>query len=168
MDEHIKDIAQDIYDQNQTSDQFAVAQIGYHTHNGSDSPKFPYPNLTNRSRFILHRILSSTTNTSVANGVGGNLVMPFGGNFINVGFTVDTAGTTGSMVVDFLLNGKSILFTKKISIASGSNTTRNTLTQTFAIPNFKIGDIMTFNVTSVQSTPAMGLTIFMRVNETTP
>lgn len=167
-EEDITNLIQEQIGQNATENQFAVSTTPYHTHNGSDSPNLSYPNLKNRSRFILYRIVGQTTADAVANTVGGNLVMPFGGNFTSVGFTVDTAGTTGTMVVDFLLNGTTILSTQSIILASGSTTTRNNVPQTFKINSFNIGDIMTFDVTSVHTTPAMGLTVFLRVNETTP
>lgn len=41
----IRQIAQEVYDQNSTSDQFAVATTSFHKHNGQDAPKFPFTNL---------------------------------------------------------------------------------------------------------------------------
>lgn len=43
MNEDImRSVAQKVYDENQTSDQFAVAQIGFHKHNGQDAPRIPF------------------------------------------------------------------------------------------------------------------------------
>lgn len=44
--ETIKQIAQEVYDQNSASDQFAVATVGFHKHNGQDAPRFPFTNLS--------------------------------------------------------------------------------------------------------------------------
>jgi hypothetical protein len=41
-EDYIKSIAQKVFDENQTSDQFAVAQIGFHKHNGQDAPRIPF------------------------------------------------------------------------------------------------------------------------------
>lgn len=41
-DDKIKDVAQQVYDENNTSNQFAVSQTPYHTHNGADSQKLQF------------------------------------------------------------------------------------------------------------------------------
>jgi hypothetical protein len=43
---NVKETAQNVFDQNQTSDQFAVSQTSYHTHNGSDSQRIPFKGLS--------------------------------------------------------------------------------------------------------------------------
>jgi hypothetical protein len=44
--EKVNDIAQNVHDQNSTTDQFAVSQTPYHTHNGSDSQRIPFIGLS--------------------------------------------------------------------------------------------------------------------------
>lgn len=64
-EEYIKEIAQQVYDQNSASNQFAVSQTPFHTHNGSDSPKLSFSTLVDRSEFVnvvLPGILGRTTN----------------------------------------------------------------------------------------------------------
>lgn len=48
IDQKIRDISQEIRSNNATEDQFAVAQVPYHIHNGADSQKVSYVNLVNR------------------------------------------------------------------------------------------------------------------------
>lgn len=48
----IRNIAQKVFDENQTSDQFAVSQTPFHTHNGADSPRISFGNLINKMEFL--------------------------------------------------------------------------------------------------------------------
>lgn len=139
-----------------------------HIHNGFDISRINYVDLWNRTRFILYRILAPLTSCAVATKVGGDLVMPFGGHIDHVGATVDTAGTTGTMTIDVNKNGTTIMPTTKVSVSSGSKTSRpaNPVI-TVGSGSFLIGDIFTFDIDAVHTTPALGLTIFMRVVETT-
>lgn len=160
-------IATNVFQEELKKSQYTVTAVPAHAHTGTDSELVNYPNLTNRSRFILYRALSNTTSNAVANTVGGDVALPFGGNFIQIGATVDTAGTTGSETINFLLNGTVI--GTIVTIASASKTSRPVTTlQQFTTKNFKVGDILTFNVTAVHTIPALGLTLFLRVTETTP
>ena len=167
-EQQVRSIIQDELQKYSTKNMYGMSNIPAHPHDGVAGQQIDFTNLTNRSRFILYRIVAPATSVSVAIAVGGNFTMPIGGNFVSAGFTVDTAGTTGTMVVNFLLNGTTILNSATITaLASGSLTTRNNNLQNFAINNFKLGDIVTFNVTTIHSTPALGLTVFIRVTETT-
>lgn len=65
-EETIKTIAQKVYDENQTTNQFAVSQTPFHTHNGSDSQKFPYLNLKDKIVIIPYTI-SGTDAATAAN-----------------------------------------------------------------------------------------------------
>ena len=102
--------------------------------------------------------------------------MPFQGYVTSVGATVDTAGTTGTTTVDINLTTiapaatSSILLTK-ITIDSTENSSRTAATPSVldsSKVNFSTGDIFTFDVDAVSTTPAKGLTIFMNVVEMTP
>src|ERR1017187_4708281 len=157
-DTQVRQIINDELQKYSTKNMFGISNIPAHAHDGVSGQQVDFSNLNNRSRFILYRIVGPVTSVAVANTVGGNFVMPFVGNFVSAGFTVDTAGTTGTMVVDFLLNGTTILNGTITALASGSTTTRNTNLQNFAINSFQLGDIMTFNVTTIHTTPALGLT----------
>jgi len=45
-EERIKELAQQVFDTNSASDQFAVATVPFHKHNGMDSPTVPFTNLS--------------------------------------------------------------------------------------------------------------------------
>lgn len=138
-----------------------------HQHDGVLSNQVNASDLFANYQYLLVRIVAATTDNTVANVVGGDYVMPYSGNFYQVGATVDTAGVTGTETIDVNLNGSTILSTK-ITIDTGEKTSRTAATPSFiASPNFKIGDIVTFDVDGVQTTAAKGLTIFMIVVPTT-
>ncbi len=141
----------------------------YHTHNSADGTPYLDEELSiiNTRRFILYRCVGDTTNTSVANIVGGYLVMPFDGYILDggIGATVDTAGTTGTMTIDANKNGTAILSTK-ISIETTETDSRTAATQPVLKPDMKkflIGDRFSFDIDAIASTPAKGLTIYMNV-----
>lgn len=149
---------------------FDVAQIPAHTHTGIEASPVSFNDLTERSRYILYRIVEATTSVTVASSVGGDFIMPFSGYITSTGATVDVAGTTGTMTIDIKKSGSSV-FTNKITIDSGSKTSRSASTKSLLTSskiNFNIGDVFTFDVTTIQTTPAKGLSIFMNVIETTP
>lgn len=65
----IQKIAQKTYDDNQTSDQFGVSQVGFHTHNGSDSPVINFKNLTNKIVILTPIVVGSSAATNTNYGV---------------------------------------------------------------------------------------------------
>ena len=162
-EEQVKNLILQMIDDDNTNNQFAVSQTPFHTHNGLDSAALSYLGLKNKTRYILYRVVLNTSDVAVVSTVGGDLVMPFNGTFSNLGYTVDTAGTTGTMAIDFLLNAVTVI--SGVTIDSGSKTSRRDFEQSFSKNNFNTGDIVTFNVTAIQTTPAKGLTIFMKVIE---
>ena len=139
----------------------------YHTHNNADGTPYLDEELSiiNTRRFILYRLLSPLSNNTATTTVGGDFVMPFPGYILEVGATVDTAGTTGTMTIDINKNGTTILPTK-ITIDSGEKTSRTAATLPAINPatkNFIVGDIFTFDVDAIQTTAAKGLTAYMNV-----
>ena len=140
--------------------------IKTHNHDGVLSEPVNSLDVFSNYQYILYRIVAPTTDTAVANVVGGDYVMPYSGSIYQVGATVDTAGTTNVTTVDFNNNGSSILSTK-VTIDSGEKTSRTAATPSYiSSPNFKEGDIFTFDVDAVSTTAAKGLTIFMVVIRT--
>lgn len=172
--QEVQKLITDGIEANKTVAQFGVSKVPFHTHNNLDSPPVSYLNLAQRTRYVLYRIVAPTTAVSVANVVGGDLVIPFGGFFYTqtisyIGATVDTAGTTGTMSIDVNVNGSSIMSTK-ITLDSAEKTSRTAATLpvvNITKRTFALGDIFTFDVDTVQTTPANGLTIFIKVVETT-
>lgn len=154
------------YKLQQKKNLFDIPDIPTHSHTGTDTTPVDYPDTTNRSRFIYYRIVASGTDVAAASTVGGDFVMPFSGNFIQCGATVDTAGTTNATTVNIKKNGTTVL-QSDISIASASKTSRSVF-PVFTVRNFLVGDIITFDVDSVSTTAPKGLSIFIRVTEISP
>ncbi len=70
MDEDkIRQIAQQVFDENSGVNQFAVSQTPYHTHNGADSPSFAFTNLKD---------VPSSYATTAAGNFGRPVVCNFG------------------------------------------------------------------------------------------
>lgn len=142
----------------------------YHIHNGSDgTPRLDEQiSIVNTRKNIIIVLVDSLTNNTATTTIGGDFVMPFDGYFTDVGATVDTAGTTGTMTIDINKNGTTILPTK-ITIDSGEKTSRTAATPSVLNPNtrnFVIGDIITFDVDAIQTTPAKGLKMFLNCIKT--
>ena len=147
---------------------FGVSKIPAHSHTGSDSLHVNYNNLDNRTRFILYRILDKTADSSVTNSVGGDFVMPFDGYITDVGVTVDTAGVTGVTTIDIKNNTVSVM-TTKVTIDSTEKTSRTATTPYLLnglYKTFVTGDIFTFDITTVSTTPSKGMTVFINVVQT--
>lgn len=171
-EDNIKKLIQSEILQSGRDSQFDVSPNPAHTHNKIDSLPVVFNNLEQRTRFIEYRLVDSATTLTTGTKVGGDFVMPFAGYVMLetnlVGATVDTAGTTGTMSVDINKNGTTILG-NKITIDTTEKTSRTATTppQVSAYQNtFIIGDIFTFDVDTVQTTPAMGLTVFIKAVET--
>lgn len=137
----------------------------YHTHNGSDGS--PYLDeaisIRNTRKNIIVILVDSITSITATTTLGGDFVMPFNGYFTEVGATVDTAGTTGTMTIDINKNGTTILPTK-ITIDSGEKTSRTAATPpvlSATSKNFVIGDIITFDVDAIHTTAAKGLKMYL-------
>lgn len=117
-------------------------------------------------RYVLYRVLAPTTTDAVGTTIGGDLVMPFTGTLTSVGATVDTAGTTGTTQLDIKKNTTTILSTK-ITLDSTEKTSRTAATPpVISVASFSTGDIFTFDVNTVQTTPALGLTFFLNATQT--
>lgn len=146
---------------------YSVGPIQAHTHNGTDSVRISFLDLLDRTRYIMYRVLDPTTNTSVSTTVGGTFVMPFSGKILQVGATVDTAGTTNSTTIDINNGGTTIMANTKINIGTGATDSRNYTTSTPAVTTtaFYTKDKFTFDIDAISTTPAKGLTIFMVVTE---
>ncbi len=117
----------------------------------------------------------------IPNITGGNLVNPETLNgTISCYAAVDVAGTTNNTLVDILISGstssaRTSIFTsaRHMNILSGFTSSLITAQQPTidlgAGQNaFNAGDRISFDVLSVSSTPPLGLTIYLRVTETSP
>lgn len=66
MDDHIKQIAQTVFDENQNVSQFGVSSVPFHTHNGSDSNRINASDLVGKKQAV------SVTLSGVAPQTAGN------------------------------------------------------------------------------------------------
>lgn len=118
-------------------------------------------------RYIYIRVLASTTNCSVASTVGGDVEAPFTGTITEIGGWVDTAGTTGNMVVDVNKNGTTLMTTNKLSWDSTEKSTRTAATApTLTTTAITAGDLITIDIDSIQTTPAKGLVVRLGIRMT--
>jgi hypothetical protein len=138
-----------------------------HVHDGNLAQAIDGSDIFDLRRYVLHRIIDSGTSNTAATSIGGDFVWPFGGQIVEVGATVDTAGVTGTMVIDINNGGTTILSTK-INIDTTEKTSRTAATaEVVSNAVFAEGDIYTFDVDTIQTTAAKGLTIFFSVLVTT-
>lgn len=124
-------------------------------------------------RFITFVLIDSATDVATATSIGGDFTIPFTGTIIQDDTDVDffaaytdTAGTTGTMVVDVHLNGTTIMTTNKLDIETGEKDTTTAATQpdltTTAITK---GDILTFDIDAVHTTAAKGLKVTIAIRQ---
>ncbi len=111
-------------------------------------------------RYVLYRILDSTTNVTTWTTVGWDFEFPFNWTITEIGAYADTAGTTGTMIVDVNRNWSTLMTTNKLSFDSAEKTTRTAATPpTLTTTSISSWDLLTFDIDSIQSTPAKGMTI---------
>lgn len=87
---------QQIYDDNQTADQFGVSQTPFHTHNGSDSPSVDFQYITGRFEF-LNEVLPGTS-AATAGNYGVIFTAPYACTFVGATEVHSVKGTDGSAV----------------------------------------------------------------------
>ena len=126
---------------------------------------------TRNLRHMVFRLVASDTDVATGTTIGGDFRMPFAGSFVQDDSFVyqfmastDTAGTTGTMVVDIHKGGTTIISTNKLDIESAEKTTGTAATQPdLTTTTFSAGDILTFDVDAIHTTAAKGLTIHIAV-----
>ena len=124
-------------------------------------------------RWLAFNLIDSATACTVAS-FGGDFVSPIAGVIqqsdttpFYLYATNSTAGTTGTMVVDIHLNGTTIMTTNKLDFDTTEKTTTTAATPPdLTTTALAVGDIITFDVDSLHTTPASGLTVYMAVLET--
>ncbi len=155
---------------NELQQQGFNTKVPFHTHNSVDGTPIldERYSLTNTRKYLAIRIVSPTVDTTVANVVGGDFVLPFNGFIEEVNATVDTAGTTGTTTIDVNLGGTSIMNTK-ITIDSTEKTSRTAATPSVLKSQsvgFSLGNILTFDVDAINTTAAKGLVIYITAIKT--
>jgi len=125
-------------------------------------------------RYLAFRVVAPAADVEVATGVGGEFRIPFAGTILQddsdktqLMAYVDTAGTTGTMVVDVHLNGTTIMTTNKLDIETTDKATIDAATQPdLTTTTLAKGDIVTIDVDTIQTTAAKGLVVHLAIRET--
>lgn len=144
--------------------QWIAESVKWHRHDGVLTQRINSLDIFDNEKFVM---FGNPGGGAIATGAfGGTFVFPFSGKILMVGATVDVAGVTGTMQLDINNNATSILSTK-ITIDDGETTSRTAATPSYVSnTTFAKGDIFTFDVDTVQTTPAEGLTFFIVVTPT--
>jgi len=121
-------------------------------------------------KYILFRVVDKDSNWDANSTlkVGGDLVIPFTGTIVDIEADVDTAGTTGTAIVDVNLNGTTIMTTDKLK---WDTTEKSTRTYSGTAPGLSTtavtaGDIITLDIDTNHTTKSKGLTLFLAIRLT--
>ncbi len=123
-----------------------------------------YDDLKNRIRYLTYRIVAPASSCTVANIVGGSWYVPFAGNLPQMSAYVDTPGTTGNMAIAVRFGNGTTTTINTINIATGDQGSP-LYTSPSGGANFVRNNEFHFNITSICTTPALGLTIVFRLVE---
>lgn len=116
-------------------------------------------------KYAVFRLIASDTNVAVATGIGGDFRLPFAGDLVEVGAYVDVAGVTGTQVADINLAGTTVMTDDKLDIETGEKSTEDAAQQpVLTTTAFLKDDIFTFDVDTIQTTAAKGLSIWFDIN----
>jgi hypothetical protein len=121
-------------------------------------------------RYILFRVLDKATDWSAdgTTAVGGDLVIPFTGTIVDIEADVDTAGTTGTSIVDVNKGGTTIMTTNKLKWDSTEKSTRTYSGTAPGLTTTAVtaGDIITVDIDTNHTTKSKGLTLFLAIRLT--
>lgn len=146
-----------------------TAEINTGTDTTRSIPVDQYVASNRNVRYIIWRVVGDTTDwpANATLKVGGDLEFPFTGTITEIGAFVDTAGTTGTAVVDVNIAGTTIMTTNKLSFDTTEKTTRTAATApTLTTTAITAGDILTVDVDTNHTTKAKGLSIRLGVRLT--
>jgi len=120
------------------------------------------------TRYIFYRLVGYDTDLEASGtAIGGDFEFPFTGTITEVGTFNDTAGSSGTQVVDIHKGGTTLMTSDKLDTDTGEKTTR-TAASAPALTTTAIteGDILTFFVDAIHSTAAKGLVVRLEVTVT--
>lgn len=121
-------------------------------------------------RYILFRVIAKATDWDAdgTTAVGGDLVIPFTGTIVDIEADSDTAGTTGTAIVDVNLNGSTIMTTNKLKWDSTEKSTRTYSGTAPGLTTTAVtaGDIITLDIDTNHTTKSKGLTLFLAIRLT--
>jgi len=124
-------------------------------------------------RYLVFSLVAPSVDAAADTDIGGDFTVPFSGTILQddtlhdqLAATTDTAGTTGTMVVDIHLNGTTIMATNKLDILSTEKGTQTNGTQPdLTTTAIAAGNILTFDIDANHTTEALGLKVYMAIRE---
>ncbi len=120
-------------------------------------------------RYIYLRVISAISDWPAdgSTAVGGDFEIPFAGTITEIGAFVDTAGTTGTSIVDVNLNGSTIMTTNKLKWDSTEKSTRTYSGTAAGLTTTTVaaGDILTVDIDTNHTTKSKGLTIRLGIRQ---
>ena len=121
-------------------------------------------------RYILFRVIAKATDwdADATAAVGGDLVIPFTGTIVDIEADSDTAGTTGTAIVDVNLDGSTIMTTNKLKWDSTEKSTRDYSGTAPGLTTTAVtaGQIITLDIDTNHTTKSKGLTLFLAIRLT--
>jgi hypothetical protein len=124
-------------------------------------------------RNIAFRLIHKDADVATGTNLAGDIKIPFDGVILQsdaagdinwFSARVDTAGITGTMVIDVNKNGTTIMSSNKLDIETTEQDTNTATTQPdLTTTAISAGDIITFDIDTIQATPAKGLVIYMAI-----
>lgn len=121
-------------------------------------------------RYLVIRVIASTTDWSVdgSTSVGGVVPVPITGTIVEIYGDSDTAGTTGTAIVDVNKNGTTIMTTNKLKWDSTEVSTRTYSGTAPGLTTTAItaGDLITVDIDTNHTTKSKGLTITLGIRQT--
>ena len=150
-----------------------AAEIDTGTDTGRVIPVDQFVASNRNIRYLVFSLVASGTDVAVDTSIGGDFTIPFTGTILQsdtdhdqLAATTDTAGTTGTMVVDVHLNGTTIMTTNKLDIETTEKGTQTAATQPdLTTTAITAGDILTFDIDAVHTTAAKGLKVLIAIRE---
>lgn len=119
------------------------------------------------TRYISLRAIEANTSwpSNGSTNISGDFPIPFAGTLKSIRADVDTAGTTGTSVVDVNLNGTTIMSTTKLQwdSAEKSTSTYSGTAATLSTTSVAAGDIITIDVDTNHTVASKGLTVTIGV-----
>jgi hypothetical protein len=141
---------------------------------GTDSTRaMPVDQFVTSSRNVEYFVIRCVRNDSdlpadATLALGGATPIPYAGTITEIFADVDTAGTTGTQIVDVNLNGTTIMTTNKLKWDSTEKSTRTYSGTAPGLTTTAIaaGDLITVDIDTNHTTKAKGLVVTLGIRKT--
>lgn len=177
FEQKVTDVVNNVLDENSATNQFALSQTPYHTHNGADSQKVDFKDLQNRNEFLNINLMGFQGQTS--NNWGVIFTAPYACNIIGateVHQTAESTSTTMTVQIEKLTgtqasgSGTSLLL-NPFNLKAAANTIQTGILNTTSVKtsknvfNFQIGDRigLVLTTTGSASNTLVGVNIIIRL-----